>query len=145
VYSSLIKIIIYYYNSIKCSIQHRWENVTARNKTKVPRKENEKHKLEQHSNIQLLSILSRSPYAYKISWIPPPFTTLEEETEIHTTHKSHMAIDLNELSLEGPEDGVPDLNIVILFYPPQQHLFHSFDLNIPGDESDKWLSITTSS
>jgi hypothetical protein len=56
-----------------------------------------------------------------------------------------MAIDLNELPLEGPEDGVPDLNIVILFYPPQQHLFHSFDLNIPVDESDKWLSITTSS
>jgi hypothetical protein len=34
-----------------------------------------------------------------------------EEPEIHTTHKSGMTIDLNELPLEGLEDGALDLNI----------------------------------
>jgi hypothetical protein len=69
---------------------------------------------------------------------------LQEEPEIHTTHKSDMTIDRNGLPLEGPEDGVPDLNIVISFDPPQQHLFHPFDLNIPVDETGKWLSIAIS-
>jgi hypothetical protein len=62
----------------------------------------------------------------------------------YTTHKSHMTIDLNELPLEGPEDGVPDLNIVIPFDPPQQHRFHPFDLNILVDETGKWHSIAIS-
>jgi hypothetical protein len=34
VYSSLTKIIVYCYNSTKCSIQHWWENVTAETKLK---------------------------------------------------------------------------------------------------------------
>jgi hypothetical protein len=55
-----------------------------------------------------------------------------------------MTIDLNELPLEGPEDGVPDLNIVIPFDPPQQHRFHPFDLNILVDETGKWHSIAIS-
>jgi hypothetical protein len=64
---------------------------------------------------------------------------LEEQPEKHTTHKSHMTIELNEEPLEGPEDGVPDLNIVFPFDPP-----HPFDLNIIVDESGKRVSIVIS-
>jgi hypothetical protein len=44
-----------------------------------------------------------------------------------------MTIDLNELPLEGNEDGVPDLNEVFPFDPPHNPL----DLNIPIHEEQE--------
>lgn len=49
-----------------------------------------------------------------------------------------MSIDLNQLPLDGNEDGVPEVGGVFPFVPPHQ-ILHSFDLNIPMDEQQENL------
>jgi hypothetical protein len=43
-----------------------------------------------------------------------------------------MLIDFNKLSLDGNEDGVPEVGGVFSFVPPRQ-ILHPFDLNVPMD------------